>query len=76
MQKKTITRIVLIAILSAAALMAFNSDNKVKNNTTCKDATGNCPKKRKTMPAQGDMIWENLPQQFFSVIMIPTDFQP
>ncbi|MEO5562593.1 MAG: hypothetical protein ABIR18_04140 [Chitinophagaceae bacterium] len=67
MSKKYIIRTLLVIIAVTGTFLAFSALSNtavVAPDSSCKESLNNCPKQEKG----GKMVWENLPNQFFSSI--------
>jgi len=66
MQKKTIIRASLIAVIVLACALILRSTNTISGNSTCKESIEDCRKKSKPKNPNTNIIWESLSRQFFS----------
>jgi hypothetical protein len=67
MNKRNITKIVVLATVCLVVFFGVNAGKSSKETIECTESMEECCKKDKEV--QGEkMIWESLPQQFFSSI--------
>ncbi len=65
MRKRNIFRIVIVAVIAAGIFLFARAENPRQIQEPCTESLDECCKEK---PKADKMIWESLPQQFFSNI--------
>ncbi len=66
MRNRNIAKIFILAAISAGIFLVVRAESSAKK-AACTESLEDCCKKDQG-PKEGKMIWESLPQQFFSSI--------
>jgi hypothetical protein len=66
MRGRNILRVTILTVIAAGSLLLLRSETPASKGKACKESMKECCKKKES---GGDkMMWESLPQQFFSSI--------
>jgi hypothetical protein len=67
MRSRNAIRLISLAVVTAGVFLVLQAATPAKNQEPCKESMDQCCKK-KGSDESNKMIWETLPQQFFSSI--------